>query len=206
MANYYGYPKGSPDAMRMMLEKEPQLYYSYYENALRDGSVYIGNGVTLYPKDFNISGYQGAGISKPTPFEVMALGDTISYANPPTQETIKEAQTMASAGQDLTLYQKIDSAVGGLLPGGVEAQPGAVSTALRVAGLTAGAAAIAGIGYGAYKLITGKDGNQKLIKRKRMNFANPKALNRANRRLVSFKKHYAKVVKTLGYHVTRGGK
>lgn len=111
--------------------------------------------------------------------------------------------TMATAGQDLSLYSKIDTALGGILPGGVEPQPGAISTALRVAGVAAGTAATAGILYGAYKLITNKDGSTKLVKRKHMNYANPKALAKAERRMKSYVKHSRKHLSAMGYKLER---
>jgi hypothetical protein len=124
--------------------------------------------------------------------------------------------TMASAGQDLTLYQQIDSALGGYLPGGTA--PGSsdinplIATGAKVLGASAVAAgAIAG-GIAIYNWYK-KDGTPRKLKangqpykKPSMNYANPKAISRATRRLTSFKNHYAKSVRVLGYHVSRGGK
>lgn len=72
--------------------------------------------------------------------------------------------------------------------------------------LGVGAAALGGIaaGYGTYKVASmfKKDGTQKK-KYRTMNYNNPKALNRASRRLNSFVKHYKKHVSALGYTVHR---
>lgn len=122
-----------------------------------------------------------------------------------------EASKVVSAGQDLSLYSKIDTLAGGLLPGGVSPSPGAVAGALGVLGVGATAA----LGYGAYtaadsllfggKLPLGAKNMSATGKRKirHMNYDNPKALKRSERRLTGFMKHYKKHVSALGYKVAR---
>lgn len=122
-----------------------------------------------------------------------------------------EASKVVSAGQDLSLYSKIDTLAGGLLPGGVSPTPGASAAALAALGVGATAA----LGYGAYtaadsllfggKLPLGAKNMSASGKRKirHMNYDNPKALKRSERRLTGFMKHYKKHVSALGYKVAR---
>lgn len=118
---------------------------------------------------------------------------------------------MTTAGQDLTLYQQVDTMVGGMLPGGVQPTAGGIAATTRVLGATVGAAAVAGVGYAAYKYFT-KDGTARKIKangqpykRPTMNYANPKALSKAERRLKSYIKHARKHVSAMGFAIKRKG-
>lgn len=118
---------------------------------------------------------------------------------------------MATAGQDLTAYQQIDTMFGGMLPGGVQPTAGGVAAAARIAGAATGTALIAGVGYAAYKYFT-KNGQQRKTKangqpykQPRMNYANPKALARSERRMKSYIKHARKHVSAMGYSIKRKG-
>lgn len=174
----------------------------------------ISTGATTTKVYGSSSSSSSSKSSTPTTAQVAAATSIITTPSLLTQVTSNntEANKMTSAGASVSgIYNQLDTAIGGVLPGGVEPTSKGVGTALKVAGATTGVAVAAGIGYAAYKYFT-KDGKQRKIradgqpyKQPRMNYANPRALSRATRRLVSFKNHYAKSVRALGYHVSRTG-
>ena len=133
----------------------------------------------------------------------------VSSAAQPIAIAAKILNTGETMGAGST-YDKIDAMLGGLLPGGVSPTPQATSTALKLAGATAGAA----LAYGAYTaadkyLFDGKLplGSQ-AMKRKKVkhyNYTNMKALKRADKRIDGFIKLSRKVVNSVGYKIVRKG-
>jgi hypothetical protein len=117
---------------------------------------------------------------------------------------------MVTAGQDLTLYQKIDkSLASGFLPGGTAPDYSKLGLASTVALGAVGVVGAGAVGYAAYKYFT-KDGKQRKIRKDgkpydkpSMNYANPKALSRAERRLKSYIKHARKHVGAMGYTIAK---
>jgi len=142
----------------------------------------------------------------------VSAGAAITQAiTKPTQTltALKQAEENKMPG---STYDKLDAALGGWLPGGSTA-PSALSQsiALKAAGATGAVAA----GYGIYTLADQMLFNGSLPlgaanqstgakkKYRRMNYDNPKALGRSERRLKGFLKHYKSHVSALGYTVSR---
>lgn len=147
--------------------------------------------------------------SSPTP-----AGSSITQSIGPVKissSSSKSSSTSSGGSSKMadSTYDKIDQLVGGLLPGGTSPTPAATSTALKAAGLTAGAA----LAYGAYtaadaaffggKLPLGSQLKTKKTYR-RIDYGNVKALKRSERRMTGFIKTYKKHAGILGYHVKRG--
>ena len=128
-----------------------------------------------------------------------------------------EVSTMAKAGDSISnLYSDLDAKYfAGKLPGGAAESDGVNPLTAGGIGKYAIGGAVglaAGIGGAMLYNYFKKDGTPRKLKangqpykKPSMNYANPKALSRATRRLKSFKDHYAKSVRALGYHVTRTG-
>ena len=187
--------------------------YNYYTSDGRAGTT-PSNYLSILSEIDPIAAIDLSSDSNP----LAPIGTSISQNTIINQTNQTGGNTMPTAGQDLSVYEKIDSFFGGYLPGGIDAGSSEINpllgSAVKIAGGTALAATAVTGGIWAYNKFFKKDGTTRKIKangqpykKPSMNYANGRALNRAERRLTSFKKHYAKHVRALGFHVSRiGGK